>query len=164
MERANESAPAGIARMKDSHMIRKTLVASFLPCLLLAAPACDETNKDDGKAAEEAKAETKAEPEAKDPKELFASKAPELPGPLAKLEFGMSEDEVKKAAPSLGDGYEKFEEYKDTYLGYYVPEDTGKLKNARVVVEAEGFDLAKALTEAWGEPMKGEELGNPKLF
>lgn len=140
-----------------------TIVSTLASLLLLTSTACDEQKKDAKQSEAEAKAEEKA-PAKKDPKELFASEKPELPGPLATLEFGMAPEEVKKAAPSVGDGYEKAEEYEETYFGYYVPEDSGKLKSARVVVEAEGFDLEKVLTEAWGEPKKGEDLGKPKLY
>ncbi len=133
---------------------------TVLLALTLVAPACDKT-------AESAKAETKAADKAapeKDPKELFAAKIPELPAPLAKLDFGMTAEEAAKAAPEITKGYAKSKEYKGTYVGYYVPKDSNKLMSMRVVVEAEGADVEKILTAAWGEPKRGTELENPKLF
>ena len=61
-----------------------------------AATGCDksEEKKDDAKTDEKA-AEKQAAP-AKDPAELLKeTKTPELPGPLAKLSFGMSAEEAK---------------------------------------------------------------------
>lgn len=133
---------------------------------LLAIPACDkpaETSKTDDKAAKDGKGDAKAPASEKDPKELFTSKVPELPAPLAALKFGMTEEEIKKAAPDI-EAYGKSKEFKDTYLGYYVPDDKKTLQSVRVVVEAEGVSLEKLLTAAWGEPKRGENLGNPKLF
>lgn len=143
--------------------MKPTRLSHLLLSLALAGivGGCDPT-------AEPASSETKTDkppaPVEKDPKELFATKVPELPGPLAKLKFGMTEEEVKKAAPELEDGYSKSKEFKETWLGYYVPDDKKKLQSVRVVVEAEGVELEKLLVAAWGEPKRGTELDKPKLF
>lgn len=152
-----------------------------LLALTLLVPACDkaaEPAKTDAKAKTDGKAGDAKAGDAKDgkvagdkvaatekdPKELFTSKVPELPGPLAKLTFGMSEAEVTKAVPEIDGGYAKAAEYKDTWLGYYIPDKGKKLQSVRVVVEAEGADIEKILTAAWGEPKRGTELDQPKLF
>ena len=156
--------------------MRRLATALQLPLILtlsLAGPVGCDDKKDDAKSGDDKgdKGDGKddggdaaKEAEVKDPATLFAKGPPDLPGPLAKLKWGMPEEEVKKAAPELEDGYSKAKEYKDTYFGYYCPEDTGKLQSMRVVVEAEGADLEKILTAAWGAPKKGEDLGKPKLF
>jgi hypothetical protein len=140
-----------------------THLSPFALALALLSPvACDKSAEpaktDDKAAAKEAPA-----PAAKDPKELFTAKVPELPGPLAKLKFGMTEEEIKKAAPEV-EAYGKSKEFKDTYLGYYVPDDKKALQSVRVVVEGDGVSLEKILVAAWGEPKRGTALGNPKLF
>jgi len=149
---------------------RITITSLSLACFVAAAlPGCDkttETTEGPKTAAKDGKTDAKAEPTTeKDPKELFTSKVPELPGPLAKLQFGMTEDEVKKAAPELEDGYARAKEYKDTYFGFYVP-DRGakKLESVRVTLEAEGANLEQILVAAWGEPKRGTHLDKPKLY
>lgn len=141
-------------------MIPSQLPPLLLALALIAAVSCDtpvEPAKSTDKAAEKPTGPTK------DPKELFSAKVPELPGPLAKLKFGMTEDEIKKAAPEV-EAYGASKEFKDTYLGYYVPDDSKKLQSVRVVLEGEGVSLEKILVAAWGEPKRGTELNNPKLF
>lgn len=143
--------------------ILRHLSVSLILASLAIVPACDKA-ADSSKSDSEAKKD-KPEAPTKDPsKELFTSKAPELPGPLAKLTFGMTEEEVNKAAPELEKGYATSKEFKDTKFGYYVPDDNKKLQSVRVVVEAEGVDLEKVLVAAWGEPKRGTDLNSPKLF
>lgn len=146
--------------------ILRHLSVSLILASLAIVPACDkaaDSSKSDGD-SKDAKKDAPAAP-SKDPaKELFTSKAPELPGPLAKLTFGMTEEEVNKAAPELEKGYASSKEFKDTKFGYYVPKDKKKLTSMRVVVEAEGADLEKILVAAWGEPKRGTDLKSPKLF
>ncbi len=130
---------------------------------LFATAGCDKKADDKADTKADAKADAKAAKPAKDPAELLkASKIPELPGPLAKLQFGMSADDAKKAAPELEDGGKFLDEFKGAYFSYYVPDDTGKLKSASLQIE--DTDMSKVLTEAWGEPSKGEDLGKPKFF
>lgn len=131
--------------------------------LSLGATGCDKSDDEPADAKGDAKAEAKADAPTKDPAELLkSSKVPALPGPLATLKFGMSAEEAKKAAPELEDGGKFLDEYKGAYFSYYVPDDTGKLKSASLQIE--GTEMAKLLTEAWGEPKKGEDLGKPKYF
>ncbi|HET6586113.1 MAG TPA: hypothetical protein VFG69_21795 [Nannocystaceae bacterium] len=152
-------------------MTRTTHSLLSLAFLLSTTIGCDKTtdssassDKKDTKSADSKDAKAAA-PTEKDPKELFTSKLPELPGPLAKLTFGMTTEEVKKAAPELEDGYARAKEFKDTYFGYYVP-DSGKkqLASVRVALDGEGADLEKVLVAAWGEPKRGTELDKPKLY
>lgn len=141
----------------------KILTTTIALSLCLGVAACDDSKdkKDDAKA--DSKDEAKKETPAQDPLELLkASKTPELPGPLATLTFGMSPEEAQKAAPILEDGGKFLEEFKGAYFSYYIPDDDKKLKSASLQVE--GTDMAKVLTEAWGEPSKGEDLGKPKFF
>jgi hypothetical protein len=149
-----------------------TIRLSLAFLLSVGVAACDDKKEDTAKSeSKDAKSDAKdgkaggAAATEKDPKELFTSKVPELPGPLSKLTFGMTADDVKKAAPELEDGYARAKEYKDTYFGYYVP-DSGKkvLKSVRVAIEGEGADLEKLLVAAWGEPKRGTELDKPKLY
>src|SRR5690349_1059994 len=132
-------------------------------CDKAAEPA--KSDSKDAKSADGKSGKADAPATDKDPKDLFTAKVPELPGPLAKLTFGSSLDDVKKAAPELEDGYAKAKEYKDTYFGYYVP-DSGKkvLTSVRVAIEGDGADLEKILVAAWGEPKRGTELDKPKLY
>src|SRR5690606_24908840 len=131
--------------------------------LSLGATGCDKSDDEPADAKGDAKAEAKADAPTKDPAELLkSSKVPALPGPLATLKFGMSAEEAKKAAPELEDGGKFLDEYKGAYFSYYVPAATGKLKSASLQIE--GTEMAKLLTEAWGEPKKGEDLGKPKYF
>ncbi|MEX1363510.1 MAG: hypothetical protein AB1Z98_10310 [Nannocystaceae bacterium] len=140
--------------------ILSTTVA--LALCLGATTGCDEPEERKAEARANDKNAEKAAP-AKDPVALLkATKTPELPGPLATLAFGMTADEAKKAAPSLEDGRKFLDEYGGAYFSYYVPDDTGKLNRASLQIE--GADMAKLLTEAWGEPKKGEDLGKPKFF
>lgn len=140
----------------------KILPSTIALALCFGVTACDDKAKsDDAKA--DSKEEAKKETPKKDPVELLkASKTPELPGPLAGLKFGMTAEEAKAAAPVLEDGGKFLEEYNGAYFSYYIPDDGGKLKSASLQVE--GSDMAKILTEAWGEPSKGEDLGKPKFF
>lgn len=145
--------------MKLTNILSTTVA---LALCLGATTGCDKSEEKKDEAKADDKSGEKAAP-AKDPAELLkATKTPELPGPLATLSFGMTADEAKKAAPSLEDGGKFLDEYGGAYFSYYVPDDTGKLKSASLQIE--GADMAKLLTEAWGEPKKGEDLGKPKFF
>lgn len=154
-------------------MTRTTRFLLLLPLTALGLVACDPAAPGDAAAGKsDAKTAGKAEPDAeadavtptKDPKALFTSTSPELPGPLAKLRFGMTKAEITEAAPELEDGYASAKEYADTWFGYYVPTERKTLNTVRVVVEAEGFELEKVLTAAWGEPERGTHLEHAKLF
>lgn len=141
-----------------------TILTTSVALALCLTAGCDKSEeKKDDKTGDAKKDDAKKETPAKDPAELLkASKVPELPGPLAKIKFGMSAEEAKKAAPELDDGGKFLDEYKGAYFSYYVPDDSNKLKSASLQIE--GADMSKLLTEAWGEPKKGEDLGKPKFF
>ncbi len=163
-----------------THAIRIPLLFSFIALGLAgcdptaegdkpASKAADKSGTTDAKDAKGGTADAKggtadAQTPTKDPKQLFTGKAPELPGPLAKLSFGMTAEEITKAAPELEDGYASAKEYADTWFGYYVPEERKTMTSVRVVVETEGFELEKVLTAAWGEPKRGTYLEHAKLF
>lgn len=137
-------------------------ITVLLALSLGATTSCDKS-EDKSEAKTDTKTEAKAETPAKDPAELLkATKTPELPGPLSTLQFGMSAEEARKAAPVLEDGGKFLDEYKGAYFSYYVPDESNKLKSASLQIE--GVEMAKLLTEAWGEPKKGEDLGKPKYF
>ena len=147
-----------ISSVSLAFLLSSSLVGCDKPADSEAKSDAKSADSKDGKAGD-------AAPTEKDAKELFTSKVPELPGPLAKLTFGSTTEDVKKAAPELEDGYARAKEYKDTYFGYYVPESGKKtLQSVRVTLEGEGVELEKILVAAWGEPKRGTELDKEKLF
>lgn len=136
----------------------KLRVCTTVLVLGLLVPACD-------KAPESVK--TEAEPAAdpivappKDPKQLFATKRPELPGPLAELRFGMSAAEVSEAVPELKTGHMTSTGYAGVRFGLGELETGKTLENIYVVIE--GADAEKILTAAWGEPKRGTAYGQPQ--
>lgn len=95
---------------------------------------------------------------------LFDGSAPQLAGPLQRLEFGMEAKDAAKAAPDLGKGFAVLDDYPGLQFSYYLPEDTGRVASARVVVSPPSLDLAELLTELWGAPVEGEDLRRQRLF
>ncbi|MCH9683827.1 MAG: hypothetical protein K0V04_20515 [Deltaproteobacteria bacterium] len=141
----------------------KILSAPVVLAVCFGVVSCDEPPPIQAEAKADTKADAKAAPPPMDPAELLqSSKTPTLPGPLARLSFGMTADQAKEAVPELGDGSTYLERYKGAYFSYEIVPQTNKLGSASLQID--GADMTRLLTEAWGAPKKGEDLGKPKLF
>ena len=81
-----------ISSVSLAFLLSSSLVGCDKPADSEAKSDAKSADSKDGKAGD-------AAPTEKDAKELFTSKVPELPGPLAKLTFGSTTEDVKKAAP-----------------------------------------------------------------
>ena len=95
---------------------------------------------------------------------VFDAPHPELGGPFGGLAMGMSVKEASEAAPELAKGFAVLEDYPVLQFGYHVAAETGRVASARVVVPGTRLDLEEVLTEQWGEPIVGEELGKRRVY
>ncbi|MBA3545317.1 MAG: hypothetical protein H0T76_02425 [Nannocystis sp.] len=123
---------------------------------LALATACDK--------GEEAKPTPKVEEKVVEKKpltDLFPGNSVELPPPLAKLTFGMTEADAEKAVPGITNKLVKLEGYQDTSAGSFSTEkgDTKALTSVRLSLPKDAGDVEKMLTEKWGAPRKTTDLG-----
>jgi hypothetical protein len=125
---------------------------------LVLATACDK--------GEEAKPDTKEEKkvEKKPLAELFPSKAVELPPPLAKLTFGMTNADAEKALPGITTKLVDLEGFEDVSAGSFSLDkgDTEVLASVRLSIP-KTEDVTKLLTEKWGAPRTTKELDDTVL-
>jgi len=127
---------------------------------LVLATACD-------KGEEPAKTAPTVEKavEVKPVTDLFPGKTVELPPPLAKLSFGMTEADAETALPGITKKLVKLEGYADISAGSFSTDkgDAKVLTSLRIAVPKEAGDLEKLLTEKWGAPRSTKDLGKTVL-
>jgi len=134
-------------------------------CGLLAiafATACDkgEEKKDDTNADKKGEVEKKVE--SKPIADLFPGSAVEMPPPLAKLEFGMTNEEAEGALKGITDSLVDIEGYEEVSAGSFSTERGEKevLVSVRLSLPKEAGDIEKMLTEKWGEPRSIKDLSD----
>jgi len=138
--------------------------AISLACLTLSlATACDKAEEPAKPAQPAPQAEKVVEK--KPIADLFPGKSVELPPPLAKLSFGMTEADAEKTVPGITTKLVDLEEYGDVSAGSFSTDkgETKVLTSVRVSLPEGAGDIEKLLTEKWGAPRTTKDLGKTVL-
>ena len=92
--------------------------------------------------------------------ELFGA-TPTLPPPVAKLRFGMSEEEILTAIPEFEkSGFITPLEYPELNIMYFLDKDA----LSRLLLSFQYGDIREVLTQHWGQAQEGTYLEKPVYF